>query len=181
MKKVLGIAITVLAIFMLVGCSCSLDDKKPEAAVDTFFEKYRKKDDSVMSQLKDTIESLTLDDDYKVKYQELMEKQYNQMAYVIKDVEENEDTANANVEITVLDYKSSIQESEKYLENNPDKFKDELGNYSEELFTKYKIDQMKLVDSTTTYNLNLKLTKENGMWTVNKLSDEDILKIHGMY
>ena len=122
-----------------------------------------------------------IDDDYKVKYQELMEKQYNQMAYVIKDVEENEDTANANVEITVLDYKSSIQESEKYLENNPDKFKDELGNYSEELFTKYKIDQMKLVDSTTTYNLNLKLTKENGMWTVNKLSDEDILKIHGMY
>ena len=181
MKKVFGIVIAVLAIFMLVGCSCSLDDKKPEAAVDTFFEKYRKKDDGVMSQLKETIESLGLDDDYKSKYQELMEKQYNQMAYVIKDIEENEDTANANVEITVLDYKTSIQESEKYLENNPDKFKDELGNYSEELFTKYKIDQMKLVDSTTTYDLNLSLTKENGIWVVNELSDDDILKIHGMY
>lgn len=181
MKKVLGIIITILAVFMLVGCSCSLDDKKPESAVDTFFEKYRKKDDSVMTQLKETIESLTLDEDYKTKYQELMEKQYNQMAYVIKDIEENENTATANVEITVLDYKTAIQESEKYLENNPDKFKDELGNYSENLFTKYKIDQMNLVDSTTTYTITLDLTKENGMWTVNKLTDDDISKIHGMY
>ena len=181
MKKVLGIIITILAVFMLVGCSCSLDDKKPEAAVDTFFEKYRKKDDSVMTQLKETIESLTLDEDYKTKYQELMEKQYNQMAYVIKDIEENENTATANVEITVLDYKTAIQESEKYLENNPDKFKDELGNYSENLFTKYKIDQMHLVDSTTTYTITLDLTKENGMWNVNKLTDDDISKIHGMY
>ena len=181
MKKVLGIVIAILAIFTLVGCSCSLNDKKPEAAVDTFFEKYRKKDDNVMSQLKETIENLSLDDDYKIKYQDLMEKQYNQMAYVIKDIEENEDTASANVEITVLDYKTAIQESEKYLENNPEKFKDELGNYSEEIFTKYKIDQMKLVDSTTSYNINLGLTKENGMWTVNQLSDEDILKIHGMF
>ena len=181
MKKVLGIIVTILAVFMLVGCSCSLDDKKPEAAVDTFFEKYRKKDDSVMTQLKETIESLTLDEDYKTKYQELMEKQYNQMAYVIKDIEENENTATANVEITVLDYKTAIQESEKYLENNPDKFKDELGNYSENLFTKYKIDQMNLVDSTTTYTITLDLTKENGMWTVNKLTNDDISKIHGMY
>ena len=69
MKKIL---VVLLAVFLFAGCSCSLNDNKPEEAIETFFEKYRAKDDDIITQLKDTIDNEDLTDDAKEKYQELM-------------------------------------------------------------------------------------------------------------
>ncbi len=178
MKKVL---VVLCAILLFTGCSCSLNDTKPEEAVETFFEKYRAKDDNIITQLKDTIENEDLNDGAKEKYQDLMEKQYDSFAYAIKDIKEEKDEAVATVELTVLNYRSAILKTEEELKNNPEKFNDEEGNFSEEKYMDYKIEKMQEVNDTTTHTIELSLTKENGMWKVNQLSSDDISKLHGLY
>lgn len=178
MKKILVI---ICALLLFTGCSCSMDDTSPEMAVDTFFEKYRAKDENIITQLTDTIENEDLMDDEKENYKSLMEKQYDQFAYVIKDLDEEDEMATATVELTVLNYKSAVLKAENELQNNPEKFNDENGEFSEEKYTKYKIEEMANVTDTTTHTIELSLTKEAGMWKVNQLSDEDISKLHGLY
>lgn len=178
MKKILVI---LCAIILFTGCSCSINDTKPDEAVETFFEKYRSKDDDIITQLKDTIENEDLKDTSKEKYQELMEKQYDQFAYVIKDTNEQDDTATVTVELTVLNYRSAVLKAEEELKNNPEKFNDDSGNFSEEKYMDYKIDEMQKVTDTTTHTIELSLTKKAGMWKVEELSGEDISKLHGLY
>lgn len=178
MKKIL---VVLCAILLFTGCSCSMNDSKPEDAVETFFEKYRAKDDDIITQLIDTIKNEDLNDDAKEKYQDLMEKQYDSFAYVIKDIKEENDEATATVELTVLNYRSAILKAEEELKSNPEKFNDEEGNFSEEKYMDYKIEKMQEVTDTTTHTIELSLTKENGMWKVNQLSSDDISKLHGLY
>lgn len=179
MKKILGIISIMLIAITFAGCT--VNDTKPEDAIDTMFEKYRNKDDNVITQLKETIENEVMNDKNKAKYQELMEKQYDRLAYVIKSVKEDKDTATATVELTVLDYKSAILEAEQELENDPSKFNDDKGEYSEDKFTKRKLELMEKVDDTITETVELSLSKKANMWQVDDLSDEDIKKIHGLY
>ena len=180
-KGIKTILVVICALLLFTGCSCALNDNKPEEAVETFFEKYRAKDDNIMTQLKETIENEELTDNSKEKYQELMEKQYDQFAYVIKDTKEEDNSAIVTVELTVLNYRSAILEAEEELKNNPDKFNDDEGKFSEEKYMDYKIEKMSKVNDTTTHTIDLSLTKENGMWTVEQLSSDDISKLHGLY
>lgn len=180
-KGIKTILVVICALLLFTGCSCALNDNKPEEAVETFFEKYRAKDDNIMTQLKETIENEDLTDNSKEKYQELMEKQYDQFAYVIKDTKEEDNSAIVTIELTVLNYRSAILEAEEELKNNPDKFNDDEGKFSEEKYMDYKIEKMSKVNDTTTHTIDLSLTKENGMWTVEQLSSDDISKLHGLY
>lgn len=181
MKKVLSVIAIVFALILFTGCSCSIDDTKPEEAVETLFERYRNKDDNVLTQLKETIENEAMTDENKTKYQNLMEKQYDQFAYVIKDTDVQDDTATATVEITVLDYKSAVDKAEEELEKEPNKFNDEEGNYSEDKYTARKIELMEEVNDTKTETIELSLKKDAGMWKVNDLTNDDIKKLHGLY
>lgn len=178
MKKIL---LVLFAVLLFTGCSCSMNDNKPDEAVNTFFEKYRSKDDDIITQLKDTIENEGLKDTAKEKYQDLMEKQYDQFAYVIKDTKEEKDTAIVTVELTVLNYRSAILKAEEELKNNPGRFNDDKGNFSEEKYMDYKIEQMEKVTDTTTHTIDLSLTKKAGIWKVDELSGDDISKLHGLY
>ena len=178
MKKIL---IVLCAILLFTGCSCSMNDNKPDEAVETFFEKYRSKDDDIITQLKETIENEDLTDDEQEKYQELMKKQYDQFAYVIKDTNEEDDSATVTVELTVLNYRSAILEAEERLKSNPEEFNDDEGKFSEEKYMDYKIEKMSEVNDTTTHTIDLYLTKENGIWKVEQLSSDDISKLHGLY
>ena len=178
MKKILVI---ICVIVLFTGCSCSMNDNTPEKAVETFFEKYRSKDDNVITQLKETIQNEDLKDDAKEKYQDLMEKQYNEFAYVIKDTKEEKDSAVVTVELTVLNYRSAILEAEEELKSNPEKFNDDEGKFNEEKYMDYKIEKMSKVTNTTTHTIDLSLTKDAGMWTVEQLSSDDISKLHGLY
>lgn len=178
MKKIL---VVLCAILLFTGCSCSMNDNKPEEAVETFYERYRAKDDNIITQLKETIQNEDLTDENKKDYQELMEKQYDQFAYVIKDIKEKDDTATVTTEVTVLNYRSAVLKAEEELKKNPEKFNDDEGNFSEKKYMDYKIEKMQEVNDTTTHTIDLSLTKEAGMWKVEQLSSDDISKLHGLY
>lgn len=182
MKKIFkGLIVFICMLVVVTGCSCSINDNKPEEAVDTLFEKYRNKDDNIITQLMETIDNENLTDDSKEKYRDLMEKQYEHLGYAIKDVKEEDNKATVTVEVTVLNYRSAILEAEEELKENPDKFNDDEGNFSEDKYNDYKIEKMSKVTDTTTHIIELSLTKEAGMWNVNQLSSDDISKIHGLY
>ena len=153
------VLVVLCALLLFTGCSCAINDNKPDEAVETFFEKYRAKDDNIITQLKETIENEDLTNDQKMKYQKLMEKQYDQFAYVIKDTKVKDDTATVTTEVTVLNYRSAILKAEEELKNNPEKD----------------------VKDTTTHTIDLSLTKKAGIWTVDELSSDDISKLHGLY
>lgn len=176
MKKIL---IVLCVVLFFTGCG--INDNKPDEAVNTFFEKYRSKDDDIITQLKDTIENEGLKERAKEKYEKLMERQYDQFAYVIKDTKEEKDTAVVTVELTVLNYRSAILKAEEELKNNSSKFNDDKGNFSEEKYMDYKIEQMQKVTDTTTHTIELSLTKKAGIWKVDELSGDDISKLHGLY
>ena len=40
---------------------------------------------------------------------------------------------------------------------------------------------MEEVTETTTHTIELNLTKKNGMWKVEQLTNDDISKLHGLY
>ena len=178
MKKIL---IVLFVVFFFTGCSLLEDNSKPEEAVDMFFEKYRTLDDDIISQLKDVIDGEDLEDSSKEKYQELMEKQYDQFAYVIKDIKQDDTSAVATIELTVLNYRSAVLEAEQELKNNPENFNDEQGNFSEKKYMEYKIDKMDKVTDTTTHTIELTMIKENGMWKIDQMTSDDISKLHGLY
>ena len=49
------VLVVLCALLLFTGCSCAINDNKPDEAVETFFEKYRAKDDNIITQLKETI------------------------------------------------------------------------------------------------------------------------------
>ena len=44
----------------------------------------------------------------------------------------------------------------------------------------YKIKQLKATTSKTKYTIVFTLTKKNNKWTLDRVSDEDLKKIHGL-
>ena len=81
----------------------------------------------------------------------------------------------------MLNYKSAILKAEEELKNNPEKFNDDKGNFSDEKYMDYKIEKMQDVKDTVTHTIDLSLTKKAGIWAVDELSSDDISKIHGLY
>ena len=54
-------------------------------------------------------------------------------------------------------------------------------NYDEDKFTDYRLSQMESVTDTVTYTIEFTLTKVDGKWQIDQLSNADIEKLHGIY
>ena len=111
MKRILlGLSFIVL---FIVGCTNTMNT--PTKRVEELLGKYQKLDSAVLAQLDNVIaEDTTMTDEQKKEYRSLMEKQYQNLSYKIKGEEITGDDASVDVEIEVLDYATSINESRKY-------------------------------------------------------------------
>ncbi len=209
MKKLL-ISLS-LVIILLTGCGVKMNT--PTAKVEEFFGKYQSMDSSVLAQLDSIISNdAMMNDEQKNDYKAIMEKQYQNISYKIKNEEINGETATVTAEIEVFDYVTSINESEKYYNEHKDEF---MNNKSEENDSKnddtntndngndkddnsianevgdlidssskyidYKIKQLKDVTNKKKYDITFYLTKDNGEWILENISDIDRQKIHGLY
>lgn len=199
MKKIL----LVIGILLLSACSLGMS-MTPKQKVSEFLDKYKKQDETILSQLEEIVKGEYTKDDYRDRYKTLMINQYKNMEYTLKDEIIEEDNAVVEAEITVYDYASSIKKSNEYLNSNSDKFsKDEkptieensddettneshtdsglLGNYDEDKFIDYKLSEMEKVTDTVTYTIEFTLTKVDNEWQIDALSNSDIQKLHGIY
>ena len=176
----------------------------PTAQVEECLGKYQSMDSDVLTQLDNVISNdTTMDDTQKKDYKSLMEKQYQNMSYKIKDEEINGDKASVLVELEVFDYAGSISESRDYYTEHRDEFDDkEMGNDGADTdndgmdeegevvggavdtissFITYKIKQLMDVTDKAKYEITFHLNKEDGEWVMEDITDVDRQKIHGLF
>lgn len=181
MKRILSIIGIVL---VLTGCSLGMEDldNTPTKQVEAYLNSYQKLDDNVLNDLDNILDDeITFNNDQRDRYREIVKKGYQELTYEIKDEKVNGNTAEVEVEIEVIDYSNIITESEDYLNQNPNEFNDEEGNYDVSLFTDYRLDLLEKNKEKVEYTITFNLTKENDKWTIDQLSEDDINKINGTY
>ena len=205
MKKFL----ILLTILFLSACSLTMN-ATPKQTVSAFLDKYKNQDQSILAQLDETINSEYTNEDYRKRYRTLMTNQYKHLEYEITDEVIEDDNAVVQAQITVYDYASAISNSNNYLNSNPSEFMTEdkatineedandettkdpnsdtldsnnniINNYDNDKFTDYKLSQMENVTDTITYTMEFTLTKVDGKWKMDSLSNADIEKLHGIF
>ena len=203
MKKI--VISLLLLIMFITGCNSAMDT--PTKKVEELLGRYQSMDSEVLAQLDEVVSSdMSMNDEQKKEYRSLMEKQYQNLSYKIKDEEIDGDNAKVLVEIEVYDYISSINKSREYYQEHKDEFKsnednadtsntpgndeDENGSVIENSkeaiedaieFIDYKIKELKNVTDKTKYEITFHLTRVDDEWEVDDISDIDRQKIHGLY
>lgn len=175
MKKI----ILTLMLLFLMGCSLS---NTPTKKVEAFFKKYQTLDKDVLTDLDSVLSTkLNFNENQKEEYRNIMKKHYQNLVYEIKDEKLDGDEAIVTVEITVTDFNKVFDETSEYLISHPDEFNDENGNYDISKYIDYQINKLKETKAKTKYTLDIPLTMINDEWTVNKLDNDTLNKINGIY
>lgn len=195
MKKI----ITIFFVILLSACSLTMNNS-PKAKVKELLDKYKNQDSSVITNLDDVIDS-EYEGEYKDRYKSLILNQYKNLEYKITDEVIDGDTAIVSVDVTVYNYGSGIDAANTYLEEHESEFyKEDLSdnnlitpNNDENApqtsqntidynkFLDYKLDLLEEITDRKTYSIDITLTKENNEWVLDKLTDDAIKKIHGLY
>lgn len=119
MKKIL----VSLSLFLLLVAGCSNTMNTPTKTVEEFLGRYQSMDSEILAQLDQVVsEDSNMSDEQKGEYRSLMEKQYQNLSYKIKNEEIDGNKATVDVEIEVYDYATSISNSKKYYNEHPDEF-----------------------------------------------------------
>ncbi len=175
-KKVILVSLISL-ILLITGCSFN---SSPKAKVESVLMKYQNNSDSVMDELNDYLKTLNISEDSYDDYKKVYTKQYTDLTYSIKDELIDGDSASVTAQIEVYDYYKIDNESIKYINDNPSEFSSN-SVYDAAKVLKYKIDRLSKASERVTYTIIFSLSKIDNEWTIDKLSNEDLEKIHGIY
>ena len=153
---------------MLVGCTMG---NSPTSRVEDLFTKYQKLDEDISMGIDNVVNQQDLTKDHKERYRKLLERQYKNLSYEIKDELIDGDNATVLVEIEVVDYKKAISD----LTFDSD-------NYTKESYDEEKLGRLEKTQDKVKYTREVKVRKDNdGNWKVEALTPEQIKKIQGMY
>lgn len=177
MKKILWI---LLVIVCLTGCNNLMNT--PTKKVEYLLSKYQSNDSEVLKQLDETLlTDAILTKEEKEKYKSIMQKQYKDLMYNIKNEAIDGKTAVVEVEIEVYDYAKSITNTENELLNNSENFKDSTGEVDTIKYNDYKLSNLEKVTDRVKYTINFTLSKVDEEWVVDDLTETERMKIHGLY
>ena len=201
MKKIGKIIISVFVLlFVLVGCSNNMST--PTNKVEEFLGKYQSMDEDVLKQLDQVIkDDDTMNDDQKDKYKALMEKQYQNLSYKIENEDIEGNSATVDVEIEVLDYATTASKAQEYYNEHKEEIEEKYNDKKEDndnslenagddvlqaveesvAYINYKLEELETANDTATYDMTFYLTKEDGEWILQDISDLDRKKLHGLY
>lgn len=175
MKKIL----MLLVLIFLVGCNNS---NTPVGEVEKFLSKYQNLDNEIIVGLNNELEDDTsLTEDQRTLYLDLWKKHYKNLKYSIKDSKIEDDRAIVTASIEVTDYTKSVNESDIYRENHMEEFQDEAGNYDIVKFNDFKISHLMNVTDTIKFEIDFQVIKTDGKWVLSELTNDDYLKLSGMY
>ena len=168
MKKIVSLFIFLL---LLVGCSLS---NSPTSRVEDLLNKYQTLDSDISGGINDVLKEENLNDTQKDRYRKVIEKQYKDLTYQIKDERIDGDTAIISTEIEVMDYKKVINETNSYYQS--------INDYTVEDYNNTKLDKLEKAKDKVKYTIDFEVKKDkNGNWKLSSLSNEAIKKIQGMY
>lgn len=166
MKK--RILLLTMILFLLIGCTMG---NTPTTTVENLFTKYQRFDDDIVNGINKILDEQNMTNENRSRYYKLLEKQYRNLKYEIKDEKIDGNKAIVIVEIEVIDYKKTI--SDLTFDSNL---------YTKESFDNEKLNRLEAAEDKVTYTLEFSLTKnENDMWKLDALTNEETKKIQGMY
>ena len=177
MKK--KILILLVSLVLLTGCNDMMNT--PTKRVEEYLGKYQILDSTVLTELDEVVDNSDYSDEYKEEYKELMIKQYQNLSYKIKNEQTDGDSATVIVELEVFDYNNALSEANDYIEDHEEEFAGDDKETREEKMAHYKINAMKEVTDKASYTINFSLIKDNKKWVLEKISNSDLEKIHGLY
>ena len=175
-RKILLFLTTIL---LITGCNDMMNT--PTKRVEEYIGKYQILDSTVLTELDEVVDNSNYSESYKEEYKELMIKQYQNLSYKIKSEQTDGDNATVIVELEVFDYNNALSEANDYIEEHPDEFESDDKETREEKIDHYKINAMKEVTDKASYTINFNLVKDNKKRVLEKISDSDLEKIHGLY
>ena len=168
MKKIILMFVFLL---LLVGCSLS---NTPTSKVEDLLSKYQMLDSDISEGIDDILEEETLTSEQRDRYRKLIEKQYKNLTYEIKDEKIDGNIAIITTEIEVLDYKKIVNETNNTYQGRND--------YTVEEYNNTKLDALEAAKEKVTYTIDFDVKKDNdGNWELLSLDNETIKKIQGMY
>lgn len=143
----------------------------PTSKVDELFMKYQRLDSDISNGIDSVLDEQNLTDDHRMRYRKLLENQYRNLSYNVKDEIIDGDNATVVTEIEVIDYRNSISDLT---------FDSTI--FTKDSFDELKLDRLEQAKDKVTYTIELNLTKDDeGKWKLNALTNEQIKKIQGMY
>ena len=168
MKKILSLFIFLL---LLVGCSLS---NSPTSKVEDLLTKYQMLDKDIKSGIEEVVNEETLTSNQKERYRKIIEKQYKNLTYQVKEEKIDGDTSTINTEIEVIDYKKAINEAVSKYQGKTD--------YTIEEYNNTKLEALEKAKEKVKYTIEFEVKKDNNdNWKLSSLSNETIKKIQGMY
>jgi len=166
-KKILIFVIPIL--LLLVACTMA---NTPTSKVEDLFTKYQTLDNDIDSGIDSILEEQNLSNARKGRYRAILENQYKNLTYQIKEEIIDGNTATVTVEIEVLDLKKAVND----LVYNSEIYE------TKDLYDEERLNRLEKAKDKVKYTLDLTLTKDdNEEWTLDALTNEDIKKIQGMY
>lgn len=177
MKNILKLLLVVLTISFLTGCIWLMG---PSEKVENMLSKYINLDKSIMDELNEYLEKQDLTSEEKIRYRNIIKKEYSSIKYEIVKETIDEDFAEVIVDITVLDLYGAAKSAEDYLYLNPSKFYTD-GEYDSHKFIDYKLSIMESYEETKTYTIYITLSRHDDIWYIEDLDNDTLLKIHGIY
>ena len=200
MKNIVKIIFVGMLLLLVAGCGHNMST--PTNKVEEFLGKYQSMDEDVLVQLDQVIaKDDTMNDDQKDKYKALMEKQYQNLSYKIENEDLEGDSATVDVEIEVLDYATTVSKAQEYYNDHKDEIEEKYKEKKEDndnvvedavddtlqaveesaAYINYKLEELETANDTVTYTITFYLTKEDGSWVLQDISDLDRKKLHGLY
>lgn len=200
--KNIGKIVVSAFILLLVIVGCSNNMSTPTNKVEEFLGKYQSMDEDVLKQLDQVIkDDDTMNDNQKDKYKALMEKQYQNLSYKIENEDIQGDSATVDVEIEVLDYATTASKAQEYYNEHKEEIEEKYNDKKEDndnslenagddvlqaveesvAYINYKLEELETANDTVTYDMTFYLTKEDGEWILQDISDLDRKKLHGLY
>lgn len=176
MKKIIT---GILLIIFLTACSMS---NTPKSKVEIYMNQFNSLTESVKKDLETTVASENLSQSNKDIYRKVLERQYENLKYTIKDEQINGDNATVTVKITVYDFYKSNVNAEKYYNENQDEFMTENKTAIDvDSYAKYRLEEMLKMNDTVDYEIKIHLNKDDGEWVIQNPDRETLEKIHGLY
>lgn len=158
----------LLLVFMCFGCEIN---NTPTSKVDELFNKYQMVDDDISLGITNVLDEQNYNEAQRKRYRAILERQYRDLSYEIKEEKVDGDEAVITVEIEVYDYKKAISNLTY-----------DSSTTSLEEYNNKKLDLLEKAKDKVVYTLDIDLSKDSdGKWKVNALSNANLKKIQGMY
>ena len=179
-KKILMSCFCLMTLLLMTSCTDMMNT--PSKRVEEFLGKYQTMSSDVLTDLDTVVDNASeYSSEGKKDYKNLMQKQYQNLSYKIKDEQTNGDRATVVAEIEVFDYRTALDKADDYIEEHEDEFEADEEKTREKKIEEYRIKQLKAVTDKASYTIEFNLVKDDNTWVLEEISDTDLQKIHGLY